>query len=178
MAFLTIAQLANAAQTRSGIKGVRGYVNEIRGAARSSKTTSVFLSHSHTDKVVVEQVVTLFRTLGIDIYVDWMDETMSAKPDGLTATKIKTKIKENDKFVFLATNMAVSSKWCNWEIGIGDTYKLGLRKISIFPLADNSGSWQGSEYLQIYPRIEQVNNEYILLYPDRSSESLSTWLRR
>lgn len=143
--------------------------------------TSIFLSHSHHDKAQVEQAKNFFENLGYSIYVDWADETMPEKTNGATAQKIKGQIGSNDKFVLLATNNAVISKWCNWEVGIGDTYKMANRKIAILPLADNNGHWQGNEYLQIYPSIERnptMLNSYQVVYPNFTSESLSTWLNR
>jgi len=170
MAIFTRSQFATIAQSKAGTKGLKGFVNESKLFSRTSQSTSIFLSHSHTDKDVVEQAVTFFRTLGINIYVDWADETMPEKPNGETAQKIKGQIVINDKFILLATNSAVASKWCNWEVGIGDTYKLRNKKIALLPLSDNSGTWNGNEYLQIYPRIEKGNsnpNDYYVWYPDK-----------
>ncbi len=181
MAIFTRSQFATIAQSKAGTKGLKGFVNESKLFSRTSQSTSIFLSHSHTDKDVVEQAVTFFRTLGINIYVDWADETMPEKPNGETAQKIKGQIVTNDKFILLATNSAVASKWCNWEVGIGDTYKLRNKKIALLPLSDNSGTWNGNEYLQIYPRIEKGNsnpNDYYVWYPDNTCELLTTWLNR
>jgi len=181
MAIFTRSQFATIAQSKAGTKGLKGFVNESKLFSRTSQSTSIFLSHSHTDKDVVEQAVTFFRTLGINIYVDWADETMPEKPNGETAQKIKGQIVINDKFILLATNSAVASKWWNWEVGIGDTYKLRNKKIALLPLSDNSGTWNGNEYLQIYPRIEKGNsnpNDYYVWYPDNTCELLTTWLNR
>jgi len=104
---------------------------------------------------------------------------MPEKPNGITAAKIKSKILENDKFLFLATDSAVISKWCNWEVGIGDAYKLHYDKICLLPLSENNGSWLGNEYLQIYPRVEQVaghDNIYKLKYPDGKETWFDDWL--
>ena len=130
---------------------------------------------------MIVQAKTFFENLGISIYVDWADETMPEKTNGITAQKIKRQIYKNDKFVLLATNSAITSKWCNWEVGIGDSYKLSSRKIALLPLAENSGTWNGSEYLQIYPRIEKsplYNDKYYIYYPDGTSEDLSIWLNK
>ena len=120
--------------------------------------------------------------MGISIYVDWADTTMPERPNGITAGNIKNQIISlNDKFVLLATNNAVVSRWCNWEVGIADPFKLSKLKIAILPLADNSGTWNGNEYLQIYPRIERGNQDsttYYVHYPNGTSELLLTWLRR
>ena len=161
----------------------KGYVtlNERRMFSENTSTTSVFLSHSHHDKALIVHAKTFFENLGISIYVDWADETMPEKTNGITAQKIKRQIYKNDKFVLLATNSAITSKWCNWEVGIGDSYKLSSRKIALLPLAENSGVWNGNEYLQIYPRIEKdsfKNNEYYIRYPDGTFEDLLIWLNK
>lgn len=73
------------------------------------------------------------------------DQTMPEKTDAITAQKIKNQIISlNDKFILLATNNAVCSRWCNWEIGIADTFKLSAQKIALLPLADNRGKWDGN----------------------------------
>ena len=120
---------------KSGSKGFFT-LNESRMFSKDKSTTSVFLSHSHHDKALIVQAKTFFENLGISIYVDWADETMPEKTNGITAQKIKRQIYKNDKFVLLATNSAITSKWCNWEVGIGDSYKLSSRKIALLPLAE------------------------------------------
>lgn len=75
---------------------------------------------------------------------------------GKTASKIKTRIRQCDKFILLATNSAVESKWCNWELGYGDSQKFDNNDIAILPLkkADMTDSaYKGNEYMQIYPYI-------------------------
>lgn len=75
------------------------------------------MSYSHPDKYELEQAVTF---LGLDVYVGRMDETIPESTTGLTPLKIK----ENDKFILLATNSGIKS--IRWD-------------------------WEGNEYLQIYP---------------------------
>jgi hypothetical protein len=182
MTILTRGQFASLASTKAGPNGLRGIVNESRKYSKATSVTSIFLSHSHTEKDVIEQAKIFFENLGISIYVDWADKTMPESTNGVTAEKIKSQIiSGNDKFILLATNNAVSSKWCNWEVGIADPFKLPNKKIALLPLADNSGTWNGNEYLQIYPRIERGTsdlNEYYVWYPDGTLETLSTWLSR
>jgi hypothetical protein len=183
MAILTKAQFALIAQSKAGTRGLQGNINESRMFSKATSTTSIFLSHSHADRDVIEQAKIFFENLGISIYVDWADKTMPESTNGITAQKIKNQIISiNDKFVLLATEKAVASKWCNWEVGIADPFKLPSKKIALLPLADNGGTWSGNEYLQIYPRIEEFivlnQKEYIVFYPDSTAEMLSTWLNR
>lgn len=185
MPLFTEDQFSSAANIKAGTKSFSTILVEARYDTSSNKTTSIFLSHSHTDQLLVAKAVTFFRGLGINIYVDWMDQTMPEKPNGVTALKIKQKIQTNNKFILLATNNAIISKWCNWELGIGDVYKLNSDKLAILPLADNRGNWLGNEYLQLYPRIEPVkksnfeyyDNIFKVVYPNDSTKWLDDWLK-
>lgn len=184
MAILTKAQFKTVALSKTGQGGLHGVVNETRLHAKATATTSIFLSHSHHDKDIIEQAKIFFENLGIAIYVDWADETMPEKTDGVTAQNIKNQIIHgNDKFILLATNNAVASKWCNWEVGIADPFKLIQKKFALLPLADNSGTWNGNEYLQIYPRIEKNpikagGEGYYIWYPDKTWDILEDWLKK
>src|ERR1700754_3431644 len=124
MPIFTKDQFAKTTALQAGTKGLRGVVNEVKAFSKSPQSVSIFLSHCHDDKNIVEQVVTFLRTLNATIYIDWMDQTLPEKTNGNTATAIKSKILLSNKFIFLATNASMASKWCNWEIGIGDAYKL------------------------------------------------------
>jgi hypothetical protein len=195
MSIFTEQEFKTIASQKAGMRGLSGAVNETRTFSKSTSVTSLFLSHSHHDKAKIEQAKIFFENLGISIYVDWADQTMPERTNGVTAVKIKNQIiNQNDKFILLATNNAVSSKWCNWEVGIADTFKLTKDKIAILPLADNNRQWTGNEYLQIYPSIEYENGTnrnnlglyipqgYYVMYPSidgsRSYEKLEIWLRK
>ena len=51
--------------------------SNIKTASRLANLT-IFLSHSHKDKNLVEGLIVYFETLGITIYVDWNDTQMPA----------------------------------------------------------------------------------------------------
>lgn len=126
--------------------------------AKYSYEISVFLSHKHDEKEIIKQAITLLNKLGVSVYVDWLDYGMPKNTDGSTAKRIKEKIRQNDKFILLATESAIISKWCNWELGYGDAHKY-LKNIAIMPITEKEdNSFSGSEYLQIYPLI---TSEYL-----------------
>ncbi|MCB0463334.1 MAG: toll/interleukin-1 receptor domain-containing protein [Flavobacteriaceae bacterium] len=149
---------------------------------RSQFNTSVFISHSHKNSDLVEYVVALLTRLKVEVYVDWMDDELSYPPTGKTAVKIKNMIDANKKFILLATNEGIESKWCNWELGLGDVHKY-IEHIALLPVADNSGNWIGNEYLQIYPYVDKKykslewDDEYTVIYPDGKKKDLIDWLK-
>lgn len=121
----------------------------------SSKPT-VFLSHKHSDLNDLEGVMGMLEKLDVEIYIDSMDKTMPNQTCGDTAHRIKDVIKYCRKFVLLATEKAIESYWCNWELGFGDTHRY-IEHIAILPMKEKGTydyQYKGNEYLQIYPQID------------------------
>lgn len=118
--------------------------------------TKIFLSHKHGESEYLEGAISFLKSYGVDVYVDWMDEEMPKTTSGQTAVRIKQKIKGNDKFILLATEGAINSKWCNWELGLGDAAKY-IDQIAIFPIKKDQSDFTGNEYLGIYPYIFNID---------------------
>lgn len=168
---------------KTDVRYFSSVINESRAARLSDSArtgVTVFLSHKHDEVEVLEEVISLLKSCGVSVYVDWMDEGMPKTTSGLTAIKLKKKISACRKFVFVGTEGAIASKWCNWELGLGDAKKYP-EHIAIIPIADTAGHYSGSEYLQIYPVIKTVYNyykgDYIVEWGDKS-EPLEDWLKR
>ena len=169
-------------------------LNERRMFSAEHPDASIFLSHKHEEKTLLFQVKSFFENLGMSVYVDWLDTSMQHPTDKKTAEDLKKQIDENDKFIFIASNDAMDSPWCSWEIGLGDALKLKDDKIAILPVAENDGIWKKHEYLQIYPHLEYedgtnhfsdgsvITKGYYIKYPyvkgKRDVVKLEKWLRK
>lgn len=133
-------------------------LNEARVQTRcfsdTNRKLSVFLSHKHSDLECLERVRYILESLNAHVYVDWADPAMQHPTNRATAEALKEKIERYDKFIFIASDAAVASKWCNWEIGYGDAHKYQMDKIAVFPIKQENREWTGNEYLQLYPSIE------------------------
>lgn len=123
----------------------------------SARRTKVFLSHKHTDRKELFAVKRILEQCGADPYVDWMDSTMQHPTNAQTAASLKGKICNSNNFILVATDAAINSKWCNWELGLGDAYKHYQEKLALFPIKQNYNEWAGNEYMQLYPIIEWLN---------------------
>lgn len=124
-------------------------------SASTSKPT-IFLSHKHDDLEDLRGVMGMLQKMGAQIYIDSMDNKIPNQTSGETAHRIKDVIKYCNKFILLATNKAIESFWCNWELGIGDTHKY-VNNIAILPIKEKGSHdyyYKGNEYLQIYPTID------------------------
>jgi hypothetical protein len=193
MSFITEAQLKGYRNTtRYYAKSLNESLREFKGESKYSKTT-IFLSHKHDELEALDGAISFLKKEGIDVYVDWLDEGMPKTTSGETARRIKQKIKENDKFILLASEGAINSKWCNWELGLGDSAKY-IDNIALLPVRKDNTSFSGAEYLQIYPYIKYedgygkyTNGNYIpagyyVLFPEVNGNhkiiSLKTWLKK
>lgn len=143
----------------------------------ASRYRTVFLSHSHDDRALVESVCNLLAGQGVILYVDWNDPEMPAVTSPETARKIKERIGTADKFVMLASNTSLKSRWVPWELGIGDIEK-GIPNVAVFPIIPDYGTWEGSEYIGIYSRIEQAQGGQLAVFEpgQNTGVTLKQWL--
>lgn len=124
----------------------------------------LFLSHSYLDKALVLTLVDLFTKAGYYIYVDWIDDVQLDRRNvtASTANFIKTRIKQCKGLSYVSTSNIVSSKWCPWELGVADGLHDG--KACILPILNQGNSYNGQEYLGLYPYIEynrRNNSDYV-----------------
>jgi len=123
------------------------------GKIASTKTT-VFLSHKHDELNDLKGIMGLLQICGAECYIDSADAEMPSQTSGETAKRIKNVIQQCNRFILIATNRAIASKWCNWELGYGDACKYP-EAIAVFPIKPGgySAKFEGNEYLQIYPQV-------------------------
>ncbi len=140
-----------------------------RDSAWEKRKTTIFLSHKHDDLEDLRGVIGwLEKKYDVEVYIDSMDKSMPKNTSGITVSRIKKKIRDCDKFILLATDKAIESKWCNWELGYGDAKKNAFNNLALFPMRNSSSSsfYEGKEYLEIYPyivsRLEYVSSKYNL----------------
>jgi len=145
----------------------------------ASQRYHIFLSHSHHDADVIENMAAILGDHANSIYVDWKDASMPAVTNPSTAAAIKLRIKGCKKFMLLATDNALASRWVPWELGIGDLSN-GMDNVCIIPVSDPTRTWSGNEDVGIYSRLETVNNQYYVYAPGRTDLAvpLGTWLTR
>lgn len=136
---------------------VEGRSSMLLEGRETSTKTKVFLSHKHDDlDDLMDLIGFLEKEYDVITYIDSMDKEMQNKKcDGRTAMRIKDVINKSDKFILLATELAIDSPWCNWELGYGDAKKF-KDHIAILPIKEKGVSekdYKGHEYMSIYPLI-------------------------
>lgn len=122
------------------------------------KGTTVFISYSHddVDTEELEGIIAMFRNYNIVPYISCMNNKLNTKQLTSATAKSRDVIKFCNKFILLATNKAIESFYCNWEVGIGDVckYKDHIAILPIKELKQNDNHFKSDDYLKIYSSIE------------------------
>ncbi len=122
----------------------------------------------------------------VKVYIDSQDPRMPKITSGDTAKELKQRITKCDKFILLATNDAIKSQWCNWELGFADAKKYNSQNMALLPMkppGTSDSAYKGNEYLRIYPYILRFDNPqkrtpddfYVVTLHGRKT-SLNDWL--
>ena len=137
--------------------------------ARAAQIQIAFLSHSHKDSNLALGVQGLLKQQGWNVYIDWQDGAMPEKTNRQTAENIRGRIQACHRFLFLATENSLTSRWCPWEIGYADNVK-EQNQILILLTEDDQGTIHGNEYLDLYRRIDfnSLTGRYSVLDAARS----------
>lgn len=140
------------------LSNARGQISDY--SLHGEPVTTVFISHKHDDLDSLKGLIGfLEKQYHIKAYIDSQDSSMPKVTSGITAKNIKNRIKRCRKFILLATNGAVESKWCNWELGYGDAmkYKDHIALLPLKPVGSYDSQYKGNEYMSIYPTIAKYD---------------------
>jgi hypothetical protein len=151
MAYLTEDQLLRAAGPHNRVAASQ------TTKSATSRTLTIFLSHSHRDRAIVIGLLNILRPDDVEVYVDWNDKDLPRITSRATAEQIKKEIINRQLFIILATRNAMESKWVPWEVGVADQSK-SEEQILVVPVADKTGQFHGNEYLQLYRSVEQADS--------------------
>ncbi|WP_175547442.1 toll/interleukin-1 receptor domain-containing protein [Fibrobacter sp. UWH4] len=122
----------------------------------NESNVTVFLSHAHEDLKYAYSVARfLKKAYNVNVYIDAFDPLMPSATNADTADKLIKKIKSADRFIFVGTKKSFMSKWCNWELGLGDSKSLRghLAFLVMSNRNEKMGNFNENEYVGLYPFI-------------------------
>jgi len=181
MAYLTFEKLKNLGGQPSQITKAFS-LNESFGQVPST-AKRVFLSYRRKDVNYVKPIVSLLKSLGVIVYIDYLDDNLPNPPDHTTASILRASLMKCQKFILLATPNSNQSNWMPWELGLGDGFT-GYDNTIIFPLVENEDIWSEREYYKIYGYVKEANGEnlikrdWAIFYPDKKPIWLKEWLKK
>ncbi|PKV52853.1 hypothetical protein ATE84_4982 [Aquimarina sp. MAR_2010_214] len=176
-----LLQFRNAARiySKSIIESLQLFKEETK-----SLKVSLFFSYKHDELEELDSAINFLKGFDVLIYADYLlldqntPENPSKATDKQIQQKTEEKIKGNKKFIFLATENAINSKRCKWELRYANTQK-PKDHIAIFPIREDYTDYGGAEYLQKFPYIQksETNPEgYDVKSPNGNVIELGTWL--
>lgn len=126
------------------------------------KQYDIFLSHSFLDAEIIFGLAKLLEEAGFLVFVDWIEapglDRTKVVPE--TAEYLRQAMKRSASLLYAVSDNASSSKWMPWELGYSD----GLHsRVAIAPISDfenAADSYQGQEYLGLYPYVTADNFQY------------------
>ncbi len=175
MAFLTLSEVRSKARSnkRFGLES-RDILEEQFDSFRSYKTYDIFLSHAFLDAKAIDGLKVVLEEAGFSVYVDWHEDSHldRGKVTKETAVVIRKRMQSCKTLIFAITQNSKDSKWMLWELGYFDGLK---NKVAVLGLIENSGdSFQGQEFLELYPFVQRYG---FSLYLDDPFESLKDWVK-
>lgn len=130
-------------------------------------------------------MVELFNEANYSVYVDWINDQNTDRSNVTVdiAKKIKGRISMCKSLAYISTSNISESKWCPWELGLGDGLFYG--RASILPILEKSSiQYNGREYLSIYPyiiysKVQGSNKDEFWVVDSKDSDKyvlLKSWL--
>lgn len=178
MATFTENRIRQRAQLRTGTyRNAASVLKEEIASAKKKSNFDIFLSHSTSDAQIILGVKGILEDYGNSVYVDWLEDPQLNRSHVTPATAeiIRTRMNQSKSLVYVHSVNSSSSKWMPWELGYFDGFK---GAVAIFPVTKSGESFQGQEYLGIYPYIDEAyarggsSNE---IWINRSSTDSKRW---
>jgi hypothetical protein len=131
-------------------------------SVKSLTRFDVFLSHRYLDAKEILALKLLIESFGLTVYVDWIDspDLQRGNVTKETAAQLRRIMQSSNSLLYADSVNSSGSKWMPWELGFCD----GLHgRVAIVPVTDHeqtSESFQGQEYLGIYPYLTLKRDGY------------------
>ena len=159
MAYLTRDEAVRAGESRFGYGLAEA---EIRKSARAAGDAAfdIFLSHSSEDAEVIVGVKAILEQEGLSVYVDWLEDPQLDRTlvTPATARVLRSRMNHSGYLLYASSRSSSRSKWMPWELGYFDGRRPG--RVGILPIVATPGSsFQGLEYLGLYPKVERIRFE-------------------
>jgi len=158
-----------AQRSTGGFRDATTVLKEEVASAKKKSSFDVFLSHSTSDAQIILGVKGILEDYGKSVYVDWLDDPQLDRRHVTPATAevIRSRMNQSKSLVYVHTINSGSSKWMPWELGYFDGFN---GAVAIFPISKSGESFEGQEYLGIYPYIDEA--------PPRNSSTNQLWINR
>ena len=139
----------------------------------SKKSFDVFLSHSSLDEAKVIDLKGILNRMGLNVYVDWIEDRTPLKRDLTspeTAKVIIDRIKHSKAVLYVETSNSSHSVWTPWELGYAHALGKRICVLSLETVLDTP------EYLGIYPRAV-IQDDNLWVTGNETQVAFDRWVK-
>lgn len=141
-----------------------------------SNKIPVFILYEKDETEELDSLINFLKGLGILIYASWPDQSLQRDKSETTTQELQQQLEENHKIIFLATEKATQSKWCNWVLRFTANHK-SEKDIAWFPIREDFSDYSSEELLAKHPYIDEIGiDEYHVMFPNGKDIALKDWL--
>lgn len=135
------------------------------------KTYDIFISHRFLDADEVYNLKSAIEAMGFTTYVDWVEDKQldRTKVNKETARLLRLRMSRCKSLFFVTSTNSSDSKWMPWELGYFDGFKQKVAILPILPTENNTNSYEGQEYLGLYPYVTKDKSE--------QTQKTTLWIR-
>lgn len=182
MTTFTESRIRQRAQRKTGgYRQATTVLKEEVASARTKSSFDIFLSHSTSDVEIILGVKGVLEDYGKTVYVDWLEDPQLDRSHVTPATAevIRERMRQCKSLVYVHSANSGSSKWMPWELGYFDGFN---GAVAILPVTRSGESFQGQEYLGIYPYIDEAppqggsTNEIWINKSSTTSKRWGSWI--
>lgn len=138
---------------------------------------SILILYEKEELEELDSAINFLKGLGILMHADWPDHELVRDKSTETTNHIQRLLNENKKVVFLATEKATRSKWCNWVLRFAAQHK-SEKDIAWFPIREDFTDYSSEGLLSKHPYIDEIGiDEYHIMFPDGKDMPLEQWLK-
>ena len=150
----------------------------------STKHYDIFLSHNFLDAEIIFGLKEILEAAGFSVFVDWIEapelDRKNVTPE--TAAYLRDAMSRSSSLLYAVSENSGDSKWMPWELGYSDGLHGHVAIVPISEFENAADSYQGKEYLGLYPYVTAESyqfglpNIYIRKYSGASPETVKSWL--
>ena len=141
----------------------------------------VFLFYHPDDKEFIQPIVNILKSLRVNVFVDYLDDSMLENVTNTTTGLLKAGIDASDKVIMITTNGSKEMAAISYEFGLNGSLK-NPGKVVIFPVTAASQEWESKErYLDygfVNKKFDFFNypEDWLVHLPSGSQISLRNWI--
>lgn len=142
----------------------------------------IFLSHSYRDKDTILALKEFIEKAGYSVYIDWIeDPQLNRKRVTRDSVElIRSRMLYCRSLIYMFTPNSEDSKWMPWELGFMDGLKekkVAILQLNNTPGDDNTVSYSGREYLEIYFTVDKTETQLWINNSKNHWVSYKKWLQ-